>query len=153
MILGVDPGIGGAYAALLFGAEKDHTTAWDTPTVQLTKSKKTMDLPVIYEALKCLRPTVMGLEDVHAMPKQGVSSMFTFGKNVGQWEALAAAFKMRVIRVRPQDWKKEFGLLKKEKDAARKVAQELFPHLDLSKKMSGKSDALLIAEYVRRKGL
>lgn len=162
MIVGIDPGVSGAYSIIL---PSGGVAAFDVPTTQVTKTKKEMDGRTVVYALRELikskemfpslkgkEPLLVGLEDVHAMPKQGVSSTFKFGRNVGQWEGILWSLQATVLYVTPQAWKKEFGLLKKDKDAARKVASDLFPSIRLSRKKDiGKADALLIAEYVRRK--
>lgn len=162
MIIGIDPGVSGAYSIIL---SSGGVASFDVPTTQLTKTKKEMDGRTVVYALDQLRkskemfpslkgkdPLLVGLEDVHAMPKQGVSSTFKFGRNVGQWEGILWSLHATILYVTPQAWKKEFGLLRKDKDAARKVASDLFPSIRLSKKKDiGKADSLLIAEYVRRK--
>jgi len=146
--IAVDPGITGAYA--IFDAE-DGALAYNTPVLTVTKSRKTMDLRTLHSHLVHYKGTPMILEEVSAMPQQGVVSMFNFGKNVGQWEMLAAALEMPLYRVRPQVWKKEFGLLKKPKDAALRIATELFQNFTAAKKKDvNRADALLIGEYARR---
>ena len=93
------------------------------------------------------------LEDVHAMPKQGVASTFKFGKNFGIAIGVIATTDLPLEFVRPQMWKGEFALNGKDKDAARLKAIELWPkqkEMFKLKKDVGKADAALIAEWARR---
>jgi hypothetical protein len=102
-------------------------------------------------------------ERVHAMPGQGVSSMFTFGHNVGMVEGILRAFGVPYSTVTPQTWQKEIhaGIDKKldPKERSRQAAVRLFPHSDFRKSdrckkaHDGIVDAVLIAEYARRKNL
>lgn len=56
--------------------------------------------------------------------------------------------------VRPAEWKKAMGLLKKDKEVSRHKALALFPRADLLRKMDhNRAEALLIAEFLRRKTL
>ena len=161
MILGVDPGVTGAFATLSLRSVRStgtvarvHAQVFEVPTITLSGTKKAMNGREVLRTLHCLFAfaPIVGLEDVHAMPKQGVSSTFKFGRNLGQWEGILWSLNTTIHYIRPQDWKKEFGLLRKDKDAARQVAMDLFPEVHLPlKKDTGKADALLIAEYTRRK--
>lgn len=100
--------------------------------------------------------TVVCLEHVHAMPKQGVSSMFSFGVNFGFIQGVLMAFGMPYELVTPQKWKKEFSVTA-EKNTSIEVAKRLFPNADLmrtsrcKKENDGIAEALLLAEYARRK--
>ena len=88
------------------------------------------------------------------MPEQGVTSTFSMGHGLGLWEGILSALGVPYQMVTPQAWKKAMMAgQEKEKDASRQVAMRLFPStipkLSL-KKHHGRSDALLIAEYLRR---
>ena len=90
------------------------------------------------------------VETVHAMPGQGVTSMFSFGKAAGTIEGVLAGLEIPVTFVTPQAWKKPLGLLKKDKDVSRTLAIQLFPALSEQlkrKKDGGRADALLIARH------
>jgi crossover junction endodeoxyribonuclease RuvC len=95
------------------------------------------------------------LESVHARPGQGVVSMFTFGRNLGQWEGILAAFGVPYAKPTPQEWQR--GLVCPSDGADTKarslaVARRLFPGIDLHRKGDhGKADALLLATYARRR--
>lgn len=96
---------------------------------------------------------LVALESVHAMPGQGVTSMFNFGRNVGQWEGLIECLGLPCVQPTPQTWQK--GLLKKSdgkdtKDRSLTVARRIFPSVDLHCKGDhGKSDALLLALWAK----
>ena len=96
------------------------------------------------------------IEQVHAMPGQGVSSTFKFGKSFGIIIGCVQTLGLPLHRVTPQKWKKEFVLIGKDKDASRHTATEMWPHLAQEwkfKKDNGLTDAALLAEYGRRNGL
>ena len=154
MIIGIDPGQTGA-VAILYG--DSGVTIWDTPTEIVKKGKgtKTEYLPAEMAALLYVLPSGCHcyLEKVGAMPGQGVTSMFNFGKGYGLWIGILAALNIPYTLVTPQAWKKDIMAGQSDKDAARGRAQQLFPKVasQLSRKKDiGRADALLIAEYGRR---
>ena len=88
------------------------------------------------------------LEEVHAMPGQGVSSTFSFGENFGWWKGVLQAFGIPFKTIRPQDWQK--GLVPKRGTLTEKpslaVARQLYPEAPLNlKKHHNRADAILIA--------
>ena len=90
------------------------------------------------------------IEQVAAMPGQGVTSMFNFGQSFGVLKGICAAMQIPMYFVRPAKWKKYFNLINSEKDASRTKAIEIFPHFSaqLSKKKdSNKADAILISSF------
>lgn len=95
------------------------------------------------------------LEHVGAMPGQGVTSMFNFGQNFGYIKGLLEAFQIPYELVRPQKWKKAFGITG-DKNSSIEVCKRLFPFAQLRrtdrcrKDDDGKAEALLMAEYARR---
>ena len=96
------------------------------------------------------------LEKVGAMPKQGVTSCFNFGDNFGFIRGLLTAYSIPYELVRPQKWKKEYSLTA-DKKASITVCKRLFPDVSLRRTDKCKTDhdgmaeALLMAEYARRK--
>lgn len=96
------------------------------------------------------------LEKVGARPGQGVVSMFNFGQSVGYIKGVLEAFRIPYQEITPQKWKKEFGL-NSEKAASAEVCRKLFPEVSLlatprcKKLHDGMAEALLMAEYARRK--
>jgi len=95
------------------------------------------------------------VERVNAMPKQGVTSMFSFGVNFGYIQGVLAAFHVPFELVTPAKWKKEFGVTK-DKNTSIAVAQRLFPQVSLlrtekcRKPDDGIAEALLLACYAQR---
>ena len=90
------------------------------------------------------------IEQVSAMPGQGVTSMFNFGQSFGILKGVCSAMQLPMYFVRPAKWKKHFSLLNAQKDASRTRAIEIFPYFSsqLSKKKdSNKADAILIASF------
>ena len=90
------------------------------------------------------------IEQVSAMPGQGVTSMFNFGQSFGILKGICSAMQLPMYFVRPAKWKKYFNLINSEKDASRTKAIEVFPYFssELSrKKDSNKADAILIASF------
>jgi len=92
----------------------------------------------------------MVVEQVNAMPGQGVTSMFNFGQTFGAIKGICAALGLPIFFVRPAKWKKHFELINSSKDSSRTKAIEMYPSISeqLSKKKDvNKSDAILIARY------
>jgi crossover junction endodeoxyribonuclease RuvC len=90
------------------------------------------------------------IEQVSAMPGQGVTSMFNFGQSFGILKGICSAMQLPMYFVRPAKWKKYFNLLNSEKDASRTRAIEVFPYFSSQlsrKKDSNKADAILIASF------
>ena len=147
---GIDPGLGGAVAVNVNLAP---IKFYDTPTITL--KKRDYDIQEMVSILVKIRNTGqahIGIEAVHAMPGQGVTSMFSFGRGLGLWEGIVAALGIPYTMVTPQAWKKLLlDGMPKEKDASVVRAKQLFPTADITlKKHHGRADALLIAEYIRR---
>ena len=90
------------------------------------------------------------IEQVSAMPGQGVTSMFNFGQSFGILKGICSAMQLPMYFVRPAKWKKYFSLINSEKDASRTRAIEIFPYFSSQlsrKKDSNKADAILIASF------
>lgn len=140
IFIGIDPGKTGAVAIL-----SDTISIKDTPDT----------LQGMVECLKHQEDAHVFIEKVHAMPGQGVVSMFTFGQNFGTWLGILAALGLSHTLVAPQTWKKEMlADLPKEKSSAVTRVLQLYPKLSdkfTRKKDHGRADALLIAEYGKRK--
>ena len=102
-----------------------------------------------------LNKSVVVVEQVNAMPGQGVTSMFNFGQTFGAIKGISASLNLPIYFVRPSKWKKHFDLLNSSKDASRTKAIEMYPTFadQLSKKKDvNKSDAILIARYFSETG-
>ena len=90
------------------------------------------------------------IEQVSAMPGQGVTSMFNFGQSFGVLKGICSAMQLPMYFVRPAKLKKYFNLINTKKDASRTKAIEIFPYISaqLSKKKdSNKADAILLASF------
>lgn len=117
VIIGIDPGISGAIAFI--DIKKDNIEIFDVPTITVessgkkksSRNKKDYDKMGMSELLKKYagRKVLVVMEHVHAMPGQGVTSMFNFGRGVGLWEGLFAAYGWEPEMMTPQSWKKKFG--------------------------------------------
>jgi len=146
-IIGIDPGASGAIALLVSGVL---ISVHDMPTVTVerNKSQKRQVCPAGLSLLmQQLSPHKAIVEKVSAMPGQGVSSMFSFGRSVGIIEGVLAAKQIPVTFVTPQSWQKQSGAAK-GKDGSRQRVMELFPsqaHLFARVKDDGRADAVLIA--------
>jgi crossover junction endodeoxyribonuclease RuvC len=162
LFLGIDPGLSGAIA--LVDSRGEILQIQTTPTVVIKKGKGNRTIYVessmvsILEACRTSGNLVMtGLENVHAMPGQGVTSMFSMGQGFGLWLGIISALRMPYTRIEPMTWKKIMGIpSKSDKRESVVRALQLFPHANLMKtersrvECDGKADALLIAEYIRR---
>ena len=105
---------------------------------------------LIKENIKDIDNSAMVVEQVNAMPGQGVTSMFNFGQSFGAIKGICAALELPIFFVRPAKWKKHFELINSSKDASRTKVIEMYPSIaeKLSKKKDvNKSDAILIARY------
>jgi len=151
-IIGIDPGVTGAVAII----SRSGVGLYDTPTalVKVGKTARTEYMPAEMAALlRGERNAHVFIEKVGAMPGQGVTSMFGFGKGFGLWLGILSALEIPYTLVTPQAWKKLMMSGMADKDAARTRAQQLFPGAAAAlsrKKDIGRADALLIAEYGRR---
>ena len=146
-IIGIDPGASGAIA-LLVGRELVSVHDMPTVSVERNKAQKRQVCPAGLSLLmQQLSPHRATVEKVGAMPGQGVSSMFSFGRSVGIIEGVLAARQIPVTFVTPQSWQKQSGAAK-GKDGSRQRVMELFPsqaHLFARVKDDGRADAVLIA--------
>ena len=154
LIIGIDPGISGSICFFEDGKILD---VIEMPTMtEGKKNKKQVNGSQIYNEI-CKRIDKIEkqeirivIEQVSAMPCQGVTSMFNFGQSFGILKGICSAMQLPLYFVRPAKWKKYFGLINSEKDASRTKAIEMFPYYssNLSKKKdSNKADAILIASF------
>ena len=151
-IIGIDPGLSGAIAILEDNKIKE---LFDMPVMPDGKKNKrqlnnALLVKLIKNNIKNLEDTVMIVEQVNAMPGQGVTSMFNFGQSFGILKGICSAMQLPMYFVRPAKWKKYFNLINSEKDASRTKAIEVFPYFSsqlLKKKDSNKADAILIASF------
>ena len=157
LYIGIDPGLDGAAVAVTdFG---EILAVLDTPTLAVGKGKRVHDEQAMANWLIAWGcdldgPARVAIEAVHAMPKQGVASTFTFGMGYGLWRGLLVGLGLSYDLVTPQKWKAAMMHGQpKEKDASRVVALRLWPQSAdcfRLKKHAGRADAALLAEYRRR---
>lgn len=153
MIVGIDPGNTGAIASLDYDGTVKY--CFDLPLEQ-EGNKKIIDGFELSRIIIDLKPTCIVLEKVHAMPGQGVTSMFNFGQGYGIIKGTLQSMGHEYELITPQAWKGLAGLLKTEKDAARIKAIEEFPEAEKflqRKKDSGRADAIWIGYYGLKKYL
>ena len=154
LIISIDPGISGAICFFENGQIKD---VIEMPTMaEGKKNKRQINGHQMYNELTSrikgynTQNINVIVEQVSAMPGQGVTSMFNFGQSFGVIKGICAAMQLPIFFVRPAKWKKHFELINSQKDASRTKAIEMFPKISsiLSKKKdSNKADAILIASF------
>jgi len=151
-IIGIDPGLSGAIAVL---ENNQVLNIFDIPVMsEGKKNKRQLNSALLVNLLKenidKEEEVAVVVEQVNAMPGQGVTSMFNFGQTFGALKGICAALELPIFFVRPSKWKKHFELINSSKDASRTKAIEMYPKLSnhLSKKKDvNKSDAILIARF------
>tara|TARA_B100000287_G_scaffold359503_1_gene351537 strand:+ start:197 stop:697 length:501 start_codon:yes stop_codon:yes gene_type:complete len=154
LIIGIDPGISGS---ICFFEEGKIVDVIEMPImVDGKKNKKQVNGAQIYNEISERISTRkkenirVVIEQVSAMPGQGVTSMFNFGQSFGILKGICSAMQLPLYFVRPAKWKKHFNLINSQKDASRTRAIEIFPYFSsqLSKKKdTNKADAILIASF------
>ena len=154
LIIGIDPGISGS---ICFFEDGKIIDVIEMPTMtDGKKNKRQVNGSQIYNEI--LKKTIglkkenirVVIEQVSAMPGQGVTSMFNFGQSFGMLKGICSAMQLSMYFVRPAKWKKHYNLINSQKDASRTRAIEIFPYFSsqLSKKKdSNKADAILIASF------
>ena len=154
LIIAIDPGISGS---LCFFEEGKIIDIVEMPNMAAgKKNKRQVNGAQIYNEISLRIKNFQKenikvvIEQVSAMPGQGVTSMFNFGQSFGVLKGICSAMQLPMYFVRPAKWKKYFNLINSEKDASRTKAIQIFPYISekLSKKKdSNKADAILIASF------
>lgn len=148
--IGVDPGKKGGYAVIDADGNVD-VHPWDDEGF-IERMRKCRSENGFYA-----RKIVACVEKVGARPGQGVTSMFSFGKSAGFIEGVLTALGIGYQLVPPMTWKREFSLIQAEKRQSVETAKKLFPGVSLlpgarcRTESDGMAEALLMAEYARRK--
>ena len=151
-IIGIDPGLSGGIAVL---ENNKVLNILDMPVMpEGKKNKRQLNsaqlVKLIKDNISKNEEVSVVVEQVNAMPGQGVTSMFNFGQTFGAIKGVCAALGLPIFFVRPAKWKKHFELINSSKDSSRTKAIEMYPSLsnDLAKKKDvNKSDAILIARF------
>ena len=154
LIIAIDPGVSGS---ICFFKDGKIVEAIEMPTmIEGKKNKKQVNGSQVYNEISNRIKTTdkknikVVIENVSAMPGQGVTSMFNFGQSFGILKGICSAMQLPMYFVRPIKWKKYFNLLNLKKDASRARAIEIFPYFSSQlsrKKDSNKADAILIASF------
>jgi len=154
LIIGIDPGITGA---ICFFEDRKIIDLIEMPNMAVGKKNKrqvngAQVYNEIFERIKNYnkKDIKVVIEQVSAMPGQGVTSMFNFGQSFGVLKGICSAMQLPMYFVRPAKWKKYYSLINSKKDASRTKVIEIFPYIStqLSKKKdSNKADAILIASF------
>ena len=154
LIIAIDPGISGS---LCFFEEGKIIDIVEMPNMAAgKKNKRQVNGAQIYNEISLRiknfqkEDIKVVIEQVSAMPGQGVTSMFNFGQSFGVLKGVCSAMQLPMYFVRPAKWKKYFNLINSKKDASRTKAIEIFPYISaqLSKKKdSNKADAILLASF------
>ena len=152
-IIGIDPGLSGGIAIL------DDLKIFDLFDMQImSEGKKNKNQLNSAQLVNIIKKNIVSgntfviVEQVSAMPGQGVTSMFNFGQTFGSIKGICAALNLPIFYVRPAKWKKHFELINSSKDASRTKVIEMYPSISdrLSRKKDvNKADAILIARYFR----
>ena len=153
-IIGIDPGLSGALAIL---DDIKIFDMFDMPIMpEGKKNKNQLNSAQLVKIIKSHilpdKDTFVIVEQVSAMPGQGVTSMFNFGQTFGAIKGICTSLNLPIFYVRPAKWKKHFDLINSSKDASRTKAIEMYPSISdrlRKKKDVNKADAILIARYFR----
>ena len=154
LIIAIDPGISGS---ICFFKDGKILEVIEMPTMtEGKKNKKQVNGAQIYNEISAKINGIekhnirVIIEQVSAMPGQGVTSMFNFGQSFGILKGICSAMQLPMFFIRPAKWKKYFNLINSSKDASRTKAIEVFPYFSSQlsrKKDSNKADAILIASF------
>ena len=130
-IVGIDPGLSGAIAIL---EDKKVLNVYDMPVMaEGKKNKRQINSAQLVNLLRENNENdeelVVIVEQVNAMPGQGVTSMFNFGQTFGAIKGVCAALNLPIFFVRPSKWKKHFELINSSKDSSRTKVIEMYPTL------------------------
>lgn len=158
-VMGIDPGLDGGIAMMYDTGMIDYYSKMPTVIYKMSdgKKKRSIDIAAIAGLLAKYEPDKVFIEKVHAMPGQGVTSMFNFGVGYGMILGLCLPLSSMISTtlVRPQEWQK-FLLHDVRKDIepkARAMAKfyTIWPEMqEAGVTHDGIVDALLICEYGRR---
>ena len=154
LVIGIDPGITGSICFFKDGKVVDII---EMPNMaEGKKNKRQVNGAQIYNEISSRiknfskEDIKVVIEQVSAMPGQGVTSMFNFGQSFGVLKGICSAMQLPMYFVRPAKWKKYFNLINSEKDASRTKAIQIFPYISAQlsrKKDANKADAILIASF------
>ena len=161
-IFGIDPGLSGAIAIL---EKKKVLNLFDMPVMaEGKKNKKQLNNA---QLVNIIRENSIGdeeiavvVEQVNAMPGQGVTSMFNFGQTFGSIKGICAALNLPIFFVRPSKWKKYFDSIQNDQiDQSHKQIISKYKNKKLETKkvslvteISNSSDVQNLINAYRRRG-
>ena len=155
LIIGIDPGISGSICFFQDGKVIDVV---EMPTMtEGKKNKKQVNGSQIFNEISARinrldnKDIKVVVEQVSAMPGQGVTSMFNFGQSFGILKGICSAMQLPIYFVRPAKWKKYFNLINSEKDASRTRAIEIFPYFSSHLSRKKDSNKALFESFFRDK--
>ena len=139
-IVGIDPGLSGAIAIL---EDKKVLNVYDMPVMaEGKKNKRQINSAQLVNLLRENNENdeelVVIVEQVNAMPGQGVTSMFNFGQTFGAIKGVCAALNLPIFFVRPSKWKKHFELINSSKDSSRTKVIEMYQPCQSAIKKKGR---------------
>lgn len=145
VVVGIDPGLSGAIAVMA-------TDGQLLSVVDMPVADKRVSAGAVADQLRIVGQTVdlVAVEAVHSMPRQGVSSTFTFGAAVGVVIGVVGTLGIRLEQPTPAVWKRHVGLIGADKDRSRRLAQERWPHMAhhfARVRDDGRADAAHIAAW------
>ena len=151
-IIGIDPGLSGAIAVL---ENNKVLNVFEMPVMsEGKKNKRQLNSALLVNLLKenvlNNEEVAIVVEQVNAMPGQGVTSMFNFGQSFGVLKGIFSAMQIPMDFISPIKWKKYYNLINTQKDSSRTKAIEFFPYISSKlsrKKDANKADAILIASF------
>ena len=149
-ILGIDPGVHGGLAVVLIEPDRapQLLAAIDIPVAGI-KAKERVDVLAVRDWIQAQQPQHAVIERAQAMPKQGASSGFKYGRAVGALEAVISCCEIPLTIIEPAAWKRFHDLPRgADKELSRQRALQLFPAahtLFALKKHHGRAEAALIA--------
>lgn len=153
--LGIDPGLSGALA--FYNPLDGDLKVYDMPTHEIKvsgKKKRTMDIFGLANILDPMANEIIvaAVEEVGAMPKQGVTSSFNFGFNAGCAQMAVAAYFIPLKTIRPNVWKAAMGITRDKNEARRQASRLLPKHSNLWPlvKHDGRAEAAMLAYYIAK---
>jgi len=155
--IGIDGGLNGAIAVI--DEENNEVKVFDTPTYTeklKNSTKNRYDLKGIYKILYTyMEESYAVFEKGQAMPGQGSVSMVSIGYCNGIFNAYLTCLQIPYEQIHPKRWQREFSIKGDTKVQSVEIAEKLFPKIEFrterGRLLSGRSDAMLMAEYGRRK--
>ena len=150
IVIGIDPGLGGAVAVL--NRHGSILRLEDTPTFQLS-GKREYDVRGMADILRDYTEEAHAfIERQVALPRENISAAFKLGVGYGVWLGILGALGIPHTAVSPQVWQRDMyhGAVGEGKDRSLLVASRLWPDLKIPRTRHDRADALLIAEYARR---